>query len=63
MQNPPIPPLQPGVTQPTGKEVRNLRKQLKPKPVTLPRIPKWENPNRVVVQGRSVPGWKHEHIR
>ena len=42
-------------------EIKNLKAQLqRANAAQLSEVVKWENPNRVVVEGRSVPGWAHD---
>ena len=61
MESKPIPPLQPGVTQPSGTvaskstDVINLQRQMR-----SPKLPRWEHPNKVLVVPRTkvVRGWR-----
>lgn len=60
MRNPSqsIPPFQPGITQPVGAEFQpNFEVKALRVDIRSPKLPRWQNPNRVTVQSRSVPTW------
>lgn len=64
--NPPIPPLQPGTTQPSGQQwqpqspgIMSLKRQMER--VQLPPVSTWQDPSRVIVQSsKVVPGWPYD---